>query len=99
MARGQHDWPMTEQGQGGEGIKSEVKKETKDGKERGIYRRRQNEDRGWNSEELWMEGKEKKMVGGEGFMDTGTGRSVGIGLSVLWYRVIVQRKHTEWFFT
>lgn len=30
-------------------------------------------------------------------MDTGTGRSVGIGLSVLWYRVIVQRKHTEWF--
>lgn len=25
-------------------------------------------------------------------MDTGTGRSVGIGLSVLWYRVIVQRK-------
>lgn len=46
-----------------------------------------------------MEGKEKKMVEGEGFMDTGTGRSVGIGLSVLWYRVIVQRKHTEWFFT
>lgn len=27
-----------------------------------------------------------------GFMDTGTGRSVGIGLSVLWYRVIVQRE-------
>lgn len=26
-------------------------------------------------------------------MDTGTGRSVGIRLSVLWYRVIVQRKH------
>lgn len=40
-----------------------------------------------------MEGKEKKTAGGEdGFMDTGTGRSVGIGLSVLWYRVIVQRK-------
>lgn len=39
-----------------------------------------------------MEGKEKKMVGGDKFMDTGTGRSVGKGLSVLWYRVIVQRK-------
>lgn len=33
------------------------------------------------------------MVGGEElFMDTGTGQLVGIGLSVLWYRVIVQRK-------
>lgn len=32
-----------------------------------------------------MEGKEKRMEGREdGFMDTGTGRSVGIGLSVLW---------------
>lgn len=40
-------------------------------------------------------GKEvRDLEGGEdGFMDTGTGRSVGIGLSVLWYRVIVQRKH------
>ncbi len=46
-----------------------------------------------------MEGKEKKMAGGEdGFMDTGTGRSVGIGLSVLWYRMIVQRKNIEWLF-
>lgn len=48
--------------------------------------------------------KEVKVTGGEGgeedgWMDTGTGRSVGIGLSVLWYRVIVQRKHVEWFFT
>lgn len=40
-----------------------------------------------------MEGKEKKMMEGwDQVMDTGTGRSVGIGLSVLWYRVIVQRK-------
>ena len=32
-----------------------------------------------------MEGKEKKLAGGkDGFMDTGTGRSVGIRLSVLW---------------
>lgn len=62
-------------------------------------KKRATQSRRWNSEELWMEGKEKKMVGGKGFMDTGTGRSVGIGLSVLWYRVIVQRKHTEWFFT
>lgn len=45
-----------------------------------------------------MEGKEKKMVGGVGFMDTGTGRSVGIGLSVLWYRLIVQTKNIEWLF-
>lgn len=44
-----------------------------------------------------MEGEEKKMAGEDGFMDTGTGRSVGIGLSVLWYRVIVQRKNIEWF--
>lgn len=35
--------------------------------------------------------KERKQEEGTG-MDTGTGRSVGIGLSVLWYRVIVQRK-------
>ena len=39
-----------------------------------------------------MEGKER-MVAGDGLMDTGSGRSVGIRLSVLWYRVIVQRKH------
>lgn len=31
-------------------------------------------------------------------MDTGIGRSVGIGLSVLWYRVIVQRKNIDWLF-
>lgn len=48
---------------------------------------------------LKKEGKENKMVEGEGgFMDTGTGRSVGIGLSVLWYRVIVQRKSIERLF-
>lgn len=46
-----------------------------------------------------MKGKENKMAGGEDrFMDTGTGRSVGIGLSVLWYRVIVQRKNVEFLF-
>lgn len=46
-----------------------------------------------------MEGKEKKLEGGRvGFMDTGTGRSVGIGLSVLWYRVIVQRKTLSGYF-
>lgn len=38
------------------------------------------------------------MAGESGFIDTGTCRSVGIGLSVLWYRVIVQRKNTEWLF-
>lgn len=39
------------------------------------------------------------MAGGSGFIDTGTCRSVGIGLSVLWYSaVIVQRKNTEWLF-
>lgn len=49
--------------------------------------------------ESLMEGKEKKLEGGQDrFMDTGTGRSVGIGLSVLWYRVIVQRKNFEWLF-
>lgn len=48
---------------------------------------------------LKKEGKENKMVEGEGgCMDTGTGRSVGIGLSVLWYRVIVQRKSIERLF-
>lgn len=42
-----------------------------------------------------MEGREKNMEGGQDkVMDTGTGLSVGIGLSVLWYRVIVQR--IEW---
>lgn len=34
-----------------------------------------------------------------GFMDTGTGRSVGIGLSVLWYRVIIQRRNIEWLYS
>lgn len=46
-----------------------------------------------------MDEKEKRMEGREdGFMDTGTGRLVGIGLSVLWYRVIVQRKNIDWLF-
>lgn len=44
-----------------------------------------------------MNGEEKRIEGGrDKVMDTGTGLSVGIGLSVLWYRVIVQR--IEWLF-
>lgn len=41
--------------------------------------------------------KERRGKEDEGSMDTGTGRLVGIGLSVLWYRVIVQR-NIEWLF-
>lgn len=42
-------------------------------------------------------GKEDQR-GEDRFMDTGTGRSVGIGLNVLWYRVIVQRKNVKFLF-
>lgn len=77
-------------------IESGVKK--KRGRtERRRQRRRQNGKNKVGGESLRMEGKEK-MVGGDGLMDTGSGRSVGIRLSVLWYRVIVQRKNIEWLF-
>lgn len=40
-----------------------------------------------------LEHRDEDETGSGQEMDTGTGRLVGIGLSVLWYRVIVQRKH------